>query len=78
MKEFNKILYDILLKIDLNSKESSSFSINENLLKDYFIVFKTTKNKEFLKFVEYFNTFFDFCFVLPLDNMLKEISKFKY
>ena len=78
MKEFNKILYDILLKLDLNSKENSSFSINENLVKDYFTLFKTTRNKEFLKFIEYFNAFFYFCFELPLDYMLEDILKFKY
>ena len=35
MKELNKILYDILLKLDLNL--NNKFSINPDLLKKYFL-----------------------------------------
>ena len=38
MKDFNKLLYDILLKIEKN--ESSKFIINEKLIFKYFKEFK--------------------------------------
>ena len=34
MKDFNKILYDILLKIKIN-KEKTSFKINKKLIQNY-------------------------------------------
>ena len=36
MKEFNKILYDILLKIEQDIKDIKKFKINKKLILKYF------------------------------------------
>ena len=77
MKELNKILYDILLKID-SSNSTSNFKINSSLTINYFKVLKNVKSSNFKYFEEYFSSFFNFCFELPLDNMIERANKFKY
>ena len=76
MKEFNKILYDILLKIDLEKVDNYNFNINIELIKKYFSLNdpKMTVQLGYLK--EYFVNFFDFCFEQSLNNMLKDLDKF--
>ena len=79
MKEFNKILYDILLKIETEHKEKSKvFKINSRLLLKYFGVLNEPKNNTYKSFESYFLHFFNYCFEIPIDNMLIEIIKFKY
>ena len=77
MKEFNKILYDILLKLDQKKETNSSFQINQSLIFKYFDELKGNNNSKYTKFENYFFNFFNFCFELSLDNVLKEIIKFK-
>tara|TARA_E500000178_G_C16986685_1_gene738619 strand:+ start:632 stop:1135 length:504 start_codon:yes stop_codon:yes gene_type:complete len=76
MKEFNKILYDILLKIDLEKVGNYNFNINIKLIKKYFSLNdpKMTVQLGYLK--EYFVNFFNFCFEQSLNNMLKDLDKF--
>ena len=79
MKEFNKILYDILLKLE--SKENlkgSSFKLNSILIKKYFDCFKNEEKSKFDQFEAYFLSFYNFCFELSPENMLKDLEKFKY
>ena len=78
MKELNKILYDILLKFDLEKNSNNKFKVNQALIKDYFNSPNVQKNKEFEQIYDYFSVFFNFCFELPLDNMIEEAIKFKY
>jgi hypothetical protein len=78
MKEFNKILYDILLKIDLDKNLKNKFKINHILALKYFIELKGQENVQFIKFETYFSSFFDFCFELPLDNMVRETINYKF
>ena len=78
MKEFNKILYDILLKLDLKKNENNSFEINTILVKNYFNSLNTSAGSNLSIFNDYFAKFFNFCFELPLDNMLEGSIKFKY
>ena len=78
MKEFNKILYDILLKLEQKSEEVKSFKLNSSLVVKYFDSLKGSKNSNYTQFETYFSSFFDFCFELPLDNMIREVIKFKY
>lgn len=78
MKEFNKILYDILLKIDLEIKDNKNFITNIEVVKKYFSLDDTKRAIELGYLKEYFEKFFDFCFEQSLDNMIKEIDKFKY
>ena len=78
MKEFNKILYDILLKLEQKNKEVKSFKLNSSLITKYFDSLKGSNNSNYTQFETYFSSFFDFCFELPLDNMIRDINKFKY
>jgi hypothetical protein len=76
MKEFNKILYDILLKLESPNKENNHFEINQVLVSRYFEVLNSTKNTEYVNFKTYFNNFYNFCFELPLENMVEDAIKF--
>ena len=76
MKDFNKLLYDILLKLEIESKDS--FLLNDDLVFKYFPDFRGLKKDKYDNFKDYFTKFNDFCFELPLDNMVREIINFKY
>ena len=78
MKELNKILYDILLKIDLKKENNNSFKLNQALILNYFDILKSNKDSKYSEFEGYFLNFFNFCFELPLNSMIKEVKKFKY
>lgn len=78
MKDFNKILYDILLKLDLKKNDNKNFKINTLIIKDYFNNLNTSENTNLELFEDYFTKFFNFCFELPLNNMLQDSIKFKY
>ena len=78
MKDFNKILYDILLKLNLENGKSDKFKINHYLISRYFNDLKNIKSVQFTQFEAYFTNFYDFCFELPLDNMIEGSNKFKF
>ena len=72
MKNLNKILYDILLKLeDTKIKE---FRINKSIILKYF---KDVKPENYPIFEAYLVDFYNFCFGLPLDSMIREAIKFK-
>lgn len=75
MKQLNKQLYDILLKF--NVSENDKFKINEKLVLKYFKELSDLKSPNFIDFKSYFVDFYDFCFELSLDNMIREAIKFK-
>ena len=75
MKDLNKILYDILLKI-INF-ENDSFKINKNLIIKYFNQLNNEDSQKYMDFERYLNDFYKFCFELPLENMVREALKFK-
>ena len=75
MKDLNKILYDILLKIDDNS--ANDFKLNKKLVTRYFITLKGENDPKFEDFERYFHKFYKFCFELPLQNMIREALNFK-
>ena len=77
MKEFNKILYDILLKIELTVKDQNKFIVNPKLISKYFVELKDQKTKHFKVFETYLSNFFHFCFELSYNNMIKKLLKFK-
>ena len=72
MKDLNKILYDILLKIEKNLEENK-FKINPAITIKYFKDLKSHKNEELSDLNDYFTKFFNFCFELPLDNMIRDL-----
>ena len=76
MKDFNKVLYDILLKIKIN-KDKNLLKLNESLIQKYFDVFKDNNFNEFKQFEDYLKKFYNFCFELPLKNMIRDVNKFK-
>ena len=76
MKEFNKILYDILLKI--NKSKTNDFEMNYNLISSYFPVFEGENTEKYIEFDKYFLNFYKFCFGLPQDIMVKKVINFKY
>ena len=77
MKELNKILYDILLKID-HSETNDKFVINKDILIKYFDSLISKENAKLSLMASYFEEFFSFCFELSMDNMIEDIKNFKY
>ncbi len=78
MKDFNKIMYDILLKIENGEKDPKKFKINKILINKYFTCFQDNKDTKYLIFERYFTDFFYFCFELPLENMVRDAINFNY
>tara|TARA_Y100000591_G_C21703772_1_gene629651 strand:- start:21 stop:518 length:498 start_codon:yes stop_codon:yes gene_type:complete len=76
MKDLNKLLYDILLKIEV--QEELNFKLNKKLTVKYFKEIDNEKNDKFSDFESYFIKFYNFCFEIPLENMIREAIKFKY
>ena len=76
MKDFNKLLYDILLKLN-KKNDVNTFKINEKLIIDYFKDLKDTKNTKYIDFERYFSNYYNFCFEIPLDNMIRDSLNFK-
>ena len=75
MKDLNKILYDILLKLDDNSV--NDFKLNQKLVLKYFTTLKDENNPKIQEFERYFEKFYKFCFELPLENMIRDTLNFK-
>ncbi len=78
MKEFNKIFYDILIKLNLHEIKTLKFEINDKLIFKYFPILKDNKSTNYKAFRGYFKIFFDFCFEQSPDNMINNLNKFKY
>ena len=78
MKEFNQVLYDILLKLEIDQNKSNNFNISRNLIYKYFSCFKDNKDTKYPIFESYFVNFYNYCFELPLDNMVKDSKNFNY
>lgn len=76
MKELNTILYDILLKIKTETNKNDKF--NFELISKYFDAFKNRNEYNYKEFEGYFKSFYDFCYKLPLENMIKKAINFKY
>ena len=77
MKDLNKVFYDILLKFEKKTPHST-FEIDETFLKRYFFEFKNIDSKEFNDFRQYFLDFYNYCFEISLENMLKDLKNFKF
>ena len=74
MKDLNKIFYDILLKIN---SDPDNFKVNKKLCLNYFNKM-ANNDKMWVKFEQYFNNFYNFCFDMPVKNVLKEAVNFKF
>ena len=76
MKTLTRIFYDILLKI--NRSKSEQFVTNNEILKTYFDLTGTNSSVLIDKLSNYFGNFYNFCFELKTDNMLKGQINFKH
>ena len=76
MKDLNKILYDVLLKINLANSDKTQFKINQKIILKYFDQkdHKNTINYDHI--ADYFNGFFNFCYELSLDNMIQDAKNY--
>ncbi len=76
MKDLNKILYDVLLKINLANSDKNQFKINQKIILKYFDQkdHKNTINYDHI--ADYFNGFFNFCYELSLDNMIQDAKNY--
>ena len=74
MKDLNKIFYDILIKFNENQ---SDFRMNKKLILKYFEKLGDNEEKRH-QFEVYLNNFYNFCFELPSNNMIKGIENYKY
>ena len=76
MKILTRIFYDILLKID--KSKLVDFETNNEILKTYFD--DSSGNTSILidNLSDYFNDFYNYCFELKIDNMLKGQINFKH
>ena len=77
MKDLNKILYDILLKIDLKKSSDIQFEVNKKIIIKYFLQKDHKKQVNYEDMDQYFNGFFNFCFELSLNNMIKESKNYR-
>ena len=75
MKELNKILYDILLKIE--NRDIDEFNLNKKVILKYFNHIKDGSDQKYIYFHDYMLKFYKFCFELPLDNMVRDAINFK-
>jgi cytochrome b pre-mRNA-processing protein 3 len=76
MKDLNKILYDILLKIE-KPESNQKFNLNHALIHKYFNDLHDEKSEKYMIFKDYFLNFHNFCFDLPLENVISESENFK-
>ena len=76
MKDLNKILYDMLLKIKDSKKDV--FVLSKSLVIKYFDIFSNDKTAKYHEFSQYFVKFYNFCFELPHNSILKKAINFKH
>ena len=76
MKILNKIFYDILLKIQ--SRKLKEFKIDKNLIKKHLFYSINESDQFIVKISEYLESFYNFCFVLDDNIMVKGQINFKY
>ena len=74
MKDLNKVFYDILLKIN-DSK--TDFIVSKKLISKYFPEFSDSNNNKYELLAEYFVNFYNFCFELNPETMIKDAINFK-
>ena len=74
MKNFNKIFYDILLKLNYGK---ANFKLNKDIFITYFE--NLAQNGDNLKRCEmYFKKFYNFCFDIPPQHMIERLKDFRY
>jgi cytochrome b pre-mRNA-processing protein 3 len=75
MKILNRNFYDILLKIE--EKKIDKFTINASMIKKHLLNEINDESKYMSKLTSYFEDFYDFCFELDHNIMLKGQINYK-
>ena len=78
MKELNKIMYDILLKIEIKDSDDKDFKINDKILQKYFDFSNEKNDNEEDLFSDYFVSFYNYCFAKSSNNMVEDSIKFNF
>ena len=73
MKLITRIFYNILLKLFNKNKV-----INNDLLNEYFLPTSNNKQQIGKELADYFDDFYNFCFELDNNSVLKGQINFKY
>ena len=76
MKTLTRIFYDIVFKI--KKFKQNDFTTNDKVLETYFEPTRVNTPILITNLTTYFNVFYNFCFELSLENMLKGQINFKY
>ena len=76
MKTLNKIFYDILLKVEI--KNDNKFQPNMNLIRKYLYSESKITDEISNKISDYLINFYNFCFELDKENMIKGQINFKF
>jgi cytochrome b pre-mRNA-processing protein 3 len=76
MKDLLRFFYDILLKIKLPDNDKKI--INKTIIKNYFEPHNDKRNQLTEELTNYFVEYYNFCFELKRDSMLKGQINFKY
>ena len=74
MKNFNQIFHDLLLKF-LDKKNQNKINVNE-MMKFLFLLQKDDKIPT--KLHDYFIKYYNFCFDIINQNVIKDLDKFEY
>ena len=77
MKDLNKIFYDMLLKINQN-KQEKDFKINKKIIFKYFSCLDNENDEKFKTLELYLTSFYEFCFELSPDIMIRRSINFKF
>ena len=77
MKNLNRFFYDILLKLEKNS-EHNVIDFDKKIIIKYFDGLEDANNTNLKLFMKYLVDFYEFCFKLSSENMIQELSKFKF
>ncbi len=75
MKTLSKIFYDILLKINIENKK---LIFKKDIITTHFSLDDRHKSNIMVKLQEYYENFYNFCFELKDENMLKGEINYKY
>jgi len=76
MKTLTRVFYDILLKF--NKSKLEPFKANNEILKTYFELRNTNSSILIDNLSVYFNNFYNFCFELKTEIVLKGEINFKH
>ena len=76
MKLLTQKFYDILIKI--KNKDTQHGTINKTILEKHLELINTNKDENLDKLAVYFDDFYNFCFELNNNSVLKGVINFKY